>query len=228
MPVNDQERSLRRRIVFKAMNGNATPAAIQTAIRTLDNEFGEVENLRFNQLIDRLRDRLDSAEANLSKVLGNIMTLRTKSADEIGPDPLRSQAAGAASKRTGSAAGLAATRREGLADVFGTLVESVVSSLRHRGDNSHQSFLDEWTKCSDVQALAGRVVGPLTDWAADPQPDAFRPVGTVDHFRILVHAMYLWLCEKFGPVDADRMLNQGVRAAEGLPAAVTNPPRQLL
>ena len=46
--------------------------------------------------------------------------------------------------------------------------------------------------------------------------------------RELVHHYYLALCEVLGPVQADRLLSDAVRAAEQQPAAASFPPRRLL
>ncbi|MEM9586840.1 MAG: hypothetical protein AAGA03_06130 [Planctomycetota bacterium] len=226
MPVNEQERSLRRRIVFNAMNGNATPQAIHSAIQTLDSEFGDVENLRFNQLIQRLQSTLDSAEANLGKVLGEIMSLRTLPAEEIGPDPLAGKQP--ATTPNQSASGQTAGPRTGLHAVFATLVETIASQLQHRGDDSHLKLANAITSAADVIALGDRVLGPLKQWQKTPVAGGLQLLATPDQYRVIVHVVYVWLCQKLGPVDADRLLAAGVRQAESLPDAVSNPPRQLL
>lgn len=226
MPVNDQERSLRRRIVFNAMNGNATPAAITSAITTLETEFGDVENLRFNQLILRLQATLDSAEVNLSKVLGEIMTLRSLPAEEIGPDPGRGDVVATATVAKKQPA--ATPMRSGMHAVFATMLETVAAQLRHRGDDSHLQMVGALTSSPSVNNLGSRIYDAIHLWGQSPDPGKLSIAGTPDEYRVIVHVVYVWLCEKLGPVDADRLLNAAVRAADQLPDAVTNSPRQLL
>ena len=224
------------------MNGNATPAAIRTAISTLDHEFGDVENLRFNQVITRLQQTLDDAEINLAKVLGNVMTLRGLPPEKLGPDPLPSpQSGGGSGQSTGSgnhAAGQnpsssASTRRgsappTGMHAVFADMLQTIVAQLRHRGDGSHGDLLTAIAASPEVAGLGSRVVQPLADWAGDPDRVQFAGAGTDEQYRVILHVVYVWLCGKLGPVQADRTLASAVRSAETLPEAVANPPRRLL
>lgn len=231
MPVNEEERSLRRRIVFRAMQGNATPEAIQTAIATLDDEFANVEHLRFNQLIQRLQQTLDSAEVNLGLVLGEIMQLRSKSPADIGPDPgVQQSSRSKANAGRGAAASTPAAPASprGEHRVFVTVLENVVEQLGHRGDGSERSLISSVLQSSDVQNLNSGVIDPLVQWAEDPQPGYLATYGLTDDYRTIVHVVYVWLCQKLGPVQADRSLNAAIRAAEQLPEAVTHPPQQLL
>lgn len=227
MPVSEQERSLRRRIVFSAMNGKATPAAIQSAINLLDSEFGDVEKIRFNRLIQRLGETLDAAEANLGKILGEIMVLRSKPADQIGPDP-RSGTPVSTTVAAAPKAKPATSERSGLDDVFATMIETLVENLKHRGDGSEQQLLSEIQASPAVTKLGARMADPLAAYAKAPAPGTLQCKGMIEEYRAIVHVVYLWICKKLGPVEADQAINAMVRTAEQRPAAVSNPPRQLL
>ena len=229
MKISDQERSVRRRILFGAMNGNATPAAIRTAIATLDDEFGQTENLRFNQVITRLQQTLDATEVNLGKVLGNIMTLRNLPVDKLGPDPATgSRADVVIRQRDGGESPKPVTVRGGAGNVFGTLIETIVSHLRHRGDGSHVAIVEAMATSPEVVSLGDRVVDAIRRWRDDESTSPLHVPGTTEHYRVIVHVVYVWLCNRLGPVDADRMLSAAVRTAETLPDAVNHPPRELL
>lgn len=238
MPVDDNERSMRRRVVFHAMNGNATPKAIQYAINMLETDFANDEKLRYNELIQRMQADLDSAEANLGKVLGKIMSIRSLPADQIGPDPL-----GGASETGSSAERQAPTapvdeipsveskhrpKRTGAHHVFSTVIEMVVSHLQHRGDDSHLQLIDAILSSRDIQKSGSRLVEPFQNFRSSPQSGNLLINGTQDEYRMIVHRAYVWLCEKLGPVDADRTLNAAIRSADSLPEAVNHSPRELL
>lgn len=230
MPVNEHERSARRRLVFTAMNGNATPNAIESALETLDSEFGDVEEIRFNRFVRRLQETLDSTEANLNAVLGQIMTLRQKSPEELGPDPRGGSRIQASDSTLRQAKPQAqnAVKREGLHHVFATMVESFVSHLQNLGNGSDRHLLEALLQSPEVERLSPRVANAIQHWAQSPGTGTLNIQGTIDEYRTVIHAIYLWLCQKLGPVDADRLLSNVVRAAETLPEAVTNSPRQML
>ncbi|MEO1526385.1 MAG: hypothetical protein AAFX06_13175 [Planctomycetota bacterium] len=227
MPVNEQERSVRRRLIFAAMNGNATPTAIEKAIDTLDNEFGDVEEIRFNQVIRRFQQTLDATEANLNAVLGKVMTLRQKPAEELGPDPRNGVAIQPRSPSERGPSPGAATRRVGLHHVFATMVETFVAHLRNLGNGSDRHLLEALLQSPEIEKLPPRVAKAIQDWTQSPQ-GTLEIQGTVEDYRTVIHAIYVWLCQKLGPVDADRLLSGVVRTAEALPEAATNSPRQLL
>lgn len=229
MPVNEEERSLRRRIVFNAMSGNATEQAIKTAITTLDSEFGNSESFRFNQLIHRLQSTLDSAEVNLGKVLGEIMNLRRKSPEEIGPDPGAGNAVSSVQtkKPLGSTA-RPASSRTGLHQVFATLIEAIVGQLRNRRDDSHNRLIAAIVDSPEIQKLKSSLADDFRAFGEFPEPGQLVTKATETDYRVTVHVAYVWLCQKLGPVDADRLLNAAVRAADQLPEAAIFPPRALL
>lgn len=227
MPVNEHERSVRRRLIFAAMNGNATPSAIDKAIDTLDREFGDVEEIRFNQVIRRLQQTLDSTEANLNAVLGRVMTLRQKSSDELGPDPRDGSAIQPRSSVVRPSQQRAAAKRVGLHHVFATMVETFITHLQNLDNGSDRHLLEALLQSPDIETLPTRVGAAIHHWAQAPG-GTLEIQGTVDDYRTVIHAIYVWLCQKLGPVDADRLLSSVVRTAEALPEAATNSPRQLL
>ncbi|MEM6469438.1 MAG: hypothetical protein AAF802_07690 [Planctomycetota bacterium] len=223
MPVNEEERSLRRRIVFRAMQGKAPENAIQNAIDTLDTEFANVEHLRFNELIRRLQETLDSVEVNLGLVLSDIMKLRSMPASEIGPDP------GPSNKPIQTNPSKpASVKVEGEHKVFSRMMETVIAQLRHRRDGSETLLIQSLRQAPEIKALSSRIVEPLSSWTKESQPGSLAFNGSVDEYRIVIHSAYIWLCEKLGPVEADRALKGAVRVTEQLPEAVASPPQQLL
>lgn len=229
MSVSDQERSLRRRIVFHAMNGKATPAAIKSTLTLLDSEFGNVEKFRFNELIQRMSQTLESAEANLGRILSEIMVLRSQPEDRLGPDPLEGSASATISGRPPSVPKQdSVSKREGIDHVFATMIESLVANLRHRADGSEKKMLDAVISSPELAKIGERMSAPFKEFAKQPDPGTLHVRGTIDEYRSIVHLVYVWLCNKLGPVEADRSLGAVVRAAEQLPEAVQHPPGQLL
>ena len=86
MSATTEERSLRRRLIYNAMPTDTPLDIVQQCIGILENEFGEQPEIKYSQLIKRLNESI-TANLDGNKMLGKIMLMRRKSADEIGPDP---------------------------------------------------------------------------------------------------------------------------------------------
>lgn len=54
------------------------------------------------------------------------------------------------------------------------------------------------------------------------------PFGTTEALHSVIHDRYLWVCEAVGPVLADKLFTQAVKAVDALPGAATFPPAKLL
>ena len=209
------------------MNGNATPDAIRSALSTLDREFGSTSELRYNAFVKRLQETIDAAEANLAKVYGEIMRLRTQPAESLGPDPGVGATPAAAAPAAASAPP-ASDVPAGLPRVFASMMSTIAEQLRHRSDGSHRSLADALATSPEVIALGDKITAPLRSWRDADAAGTPAVTGTADQYRVLVHVTYVWLCNKVGPVLADRLLQSAVRTAEALPDAVMHSPRQLL
>ena len=86
MSVSAEERSMRRRLVYNAMPEDTSIDVINKSIEILENEFGNEPQIKYSKLIKRLGEAIDS-NVKFGPVLGKIMILRRKTAEEIGPDP---------------------------------------------------------------------------------------------------------------------------------------------
>jgi hypothetical protein len=79
----------------------------------------------------------------------------------------------------------------------------------------------------DGQPAMGALLGVVLRGDAAPA-DAVAAVRGESVRRDLVHHYYLALCEVLGPVQADRLLSEAVRAVEQQPTAAQYAPRRLL
>jgi hypothetical protein len=50
----------------------------------------------------------------------------------------------------------------------------------------------------------------------------------IPEMSTVIHSIYKWACEEFGPVVTDHMFGQALRRADNIPEAGTFPPRKLL
>ena len=86
MSVSPEERGMRRRLVYNAMPNNTSIDVVNQAIAILENEFGDEPKIKYSDLVKRLGQAIGT-NMKFGPVLGRIMIMRRKTADEIGPDP---------------------------------------------------------------------------------------------------------------------------------------------
>ena len=225
MSVSEQEKSLRRRLLFNSLPEGTSAKLVQQAIDLLDNEFGEEPRILYGALVKRLKESLDES-VNLGGVLGRIMVLRYKPEEEIGPEPPTSNGgSGAASASPGQHFNV--TKLDPAHKVFNALFHGVVSTVQQRGSEDVTALTSHLTSQLRAMSLAGATQMSLQNWIANPsrQPNV---VGSTGDLHKIINACFVWLCGKFGPVDADKVLLRAVQAAEQLPESFEHSPRKFL
>lgn len=221
MSISESERAYRRRLLYSAMPEDASTQTVQKSLAVLDNEFGEVAEMKYSQLVQRLQQNLDQAELDIAKLLGNLMTLKKKPAGDLRPDP---ETAGGLSN-AGSTAAASTVRLEGRLKVFNTLFESIARNVEKRG--KIQAFQEHMAFKADSLQISGVCAETLAGWV---QSDGLSPTigGGNAELQRVVNEAFVWLCDAFGPTDADKVLLQGVKAAEATPEAFECSPRVFL
>ncbi len=68
----------------------------------------------------------------------------------------------------------------------------------------------------------------LFSWVDKLSLKVFKNNFVIDDLKIVVHCLYIALCEAFGPVKADDILNKAMNYASGLPAAKLFSPKNFL
>lgn len=225
MNVSEQERSIRRRLLCTAMPADSSTDVVNAALELLENEFGDKPSLRYSELVKRLRERLDES-VELGGLLGKIMVLRNKPADDLLPDPMPGASQNPARvaksvKQTRSAVASkpSAPPLPARFTVFNKLFEGVVEKVHVRGE----AVADELVQFLTSQNLES--VKGFTEWTRGA---GTRLVGTDEELHRVINSTFVWMCGKFGPVDADRVLADAVRGAEQLPEAYEHSPRSFL
>jgi hypothetical protein len=210
------------------MPPEAGPDAMQAAIALLENEFSEEPNLKYSDLIKRLRESLDS-NVNYNSMLGRIMVLRSKPAEEIGGDPLEegysattsTESAKPASKSTPSS-----PPPTGRNKVFNTLFEALAQRIAIRGDHFVAKFKEHVADYAGKTDLPASCKAQLLEWTEKGQSP--RIVGADDDLHGIINSIFVWACEKFGPVEADKILLEAVRITEQIPESFEHSPRKFL
>ncbi len=227
MSVSESEKSLRRRLLFNSLPAGTSLEIIQQAIDLLDNEFGEEPNLLYGSLVNRLKETLDERRVNLGGLLGKIMVLRNKPVADIGPEPPFS-----GNSRTAQPA--AATQPVGVAGdltvqdkVFNSLLLGIATAVKQRNADNLQEMTEFLKSEALTMGLATPTSKSLAKWIAMPM-DGPKITGNVENLHRIINTCFVWMCKKFGPVDADKILLFGVKTAETLPESFEHSPRKFL
>ena len=225
MSVSEKEKSLRRRLLFNSLPAGTSEDLVQQAIDLLDNEFGEDPRILYGALVKRLKETLGD-RVKMHGVLGNIMVKRNQPEAEIGPAPSLSgrsapAAAGSPSQFVGS------TGQKPSDKVFNALFQGIVSTVRQRGGENATGLANHLTGQFKEMALPGRTQMTLQKWITDPSREP-SVVGNTNDLHKIINCCFVWLCQTFGPVDADKVLLRGVQSAEQLPESFEHSPRKFL
>ena len=221
MSVSDKEKSLRRRLLFNSLPAGTSEDLVQQAIDLLDNEFGEDPRILYGALVKRLKESLGD-RVSMHGVLGNIMLMRNRPEAEIGPEPSLAGNAPAAPPSVAGNASLEASDK-----VFNALFDGIVSTVRQRGNANATGLANHLTGQFKAMSLPGRTQTTLQQWITDPSREPC-VVGNTSDLHKIVNCCFVWLCETFGPVDADKVLLRSVQKAEQLPESFEHSPRKFL
>ena len=213
MSISTEERSLRRRLVYNAMPPNTPLDIVQQCIGILENEFGQQPEIKYSQLIKRLNESI-SANLDGNQMLGKIMVMRRKSADEIGPDP-GTQGASGAGTTTGA--------RD---IVFNAMFNTITEQIRNRGPEIEKKFRTELPQQCKQVGLNADCLKALAGWAQSSGPSAIS--GDPANLHKIINQSFVFLCTKFGPVDADKILHFSINKASQLPESFEFSPKELM
>lgn len=224
MSVSHQEMSLRRRILFNSLEHGTPVDIVQRAIDLLDNEYGDQPEIRYTELVKRLREAFDHPAFKSKTLLGRMVILRNKAPEQIGPDPVGTLA------RTPPSGGHSAPQVTGLVGrdlVFNTLMTQIVVTIEKRGEAKFRSCKDFFISEILKMNLSRDCGKKLLEWAKGSST-ATAISGTDQEFHKIVNSLFVWMCRAFGPVEADKILLHAVKFAEGLPEAFETSPRKFL
>ena len=161
-----------------------------------------------------LRQAVDS-NVKFGPVLGRIMILRRKTAEEIGPDP------GVVESTTTESSQVPHDV------VFNAVFSSIAQQVSTRGGNVETEFTQWLSKDAASWKISPECVSELDRWAANTKSQP-RVSGTVEHLQKIINQCFVWMCGKFGPVDTDKILHRALGSAADLPAAYEFPPKRLM
>lgn len=217
--TTESERSYRRRLLATALPDEAKGQVLQECLEVLDQEFGNADTLKYSEVIARMERNLAKAEVNTNRLLGRILVLRRKGDKELVPDPLLNAPAGS-SMGGGNFGGNAAPQHQVFNTLFGVLAK----------DAGRRGKLADLRQNLGQQAFSLGVgsdcVKTITAWAKGSGEPAIQ--GSKQELHKVVNFAFVWMCNAYGPVEADKVLVTAVRMAEALPEAFDCSPREFL
>ena len=220
MSVSTEERSIRRRLVYNAMPTDLPLDIVQQCIGILENEFGEQPEIKYSQLIKRLNESI-TTNLDGNKMLGKIMLMRRKSADDIGPDP------GPAPGPDPGVAGTNGSRASGAKDVvFNNMFNTIIDQIRSRGSKLEKKFRSELPQQCQQAGLKASCLKALARWAQTAGPSAIS--ADAAELQKIVNQSFVFMCQKLGPVDADKILHLAINKAGQLPESFEFSPKELM
>lgn len=210
--VTEQERSIRRRLVFNAMPPGTSLDVLQQCIEILENEFGENPDIRYSQLVKRLGESVEG-NLNFGPVLGRIMMMRRKKPEDIGPDPGVDQCQPQAS--------------DPKTIVFSCLFGAICSQVKGRGASRLLDLKRHVNHDVGQWELSGSCRSGLEAWAKSTS-DEIRFDGELKDLQRIVNESFVWMCGQFGPVETDKILHRAIQLAEQSPEAFEFPPKNFM
>jgi len=225
MSVSNEEKSLRRRILFNSLDKGTPVEVVQRAIDLLENEYGDQPEIRYTALVKKLRESVDHPAFQNGNLLGRIMTVRNKTAAEIGPDPVDALPKPVAKQKAPSAPKLTGLTGRDL--VFNTLFGHITTSIVKRGSDNDKDYREHFLKEALKMDLSRECASKLVAWAKNSASNS-AIAGTDEELHKVINTAFVWMCGMFGPVEADKILLHAVKLAEQLPDAFEHPPRKFL
>ena len=212
MSVTTEERSLRRRLVFNSVPRDLPVDIVQQCIGILENEFGSQPDIKYSQLIKRLNESI-AANIDGNQMLGQIMIMRRKPIDEIGPDP--------------GATGISPTAMFNPSDtIFNSMFNSITDQIQKRGLEGAAKFRSELPSQCQQAGISTDCWQALSAWSKSSMPAAIS--AHTSDFQTIINQCYVFMCAKFGPVEADKILHRSINQAEQLPESFEFSPKNLM
>lgn len=112
--------------------------------------------------------------------------------------------------------------------VFAALAGGIVGGVRQLHANDLDDLVSDCSERFDALKLPAALRKSARDALSSTGPAAWILPASPDQLALLVHEMYVSLCEAVGPVGADQVLVQAVRQAEQRPEARQVPPSRFL
>ncbi len=112
--------------------------------------------------------------------------------------------------------------------VFAVLISKIIIETKFPNGNGYSAFKETLKEELFKAELSEQNRHQILSWANALNLKVFKKNIVADELCSAVHCIYIALCEAFGPVKADSILDQAIQQTSKSPAAKTFSPRKLL
>ncbi len=112
--------------------------------------------------------------------------------------------------------------------VFAMLISKIISETKFPNGNGYSAFKETLKEELFKTELSEENRQQVLSWANALNLKVFKKNIVADELCSAVHCIYIALCEAFGPVKADSILDQAIQQTAKSPAAKTFSPRNFL
>lgn len=193
------EKTLKRRAVYTGLHPYLETDLLTFAMETWETRYADRNNFTLQHFIADLCD-LEPVRQQRSRILISLVKAMNTPADALMPDP-----------RPGTAPVAALAESAGTSEAFARLLACILDLVppanrhAHLRDNVRLDILDSL----DSRTLSPALTGALRAWLSDGD-DPNLPEVPPGLLRGLTNRTYVILCERLGPVAADRLLAAAV------------------
>lgn len=227
----DREEQLRRqRIVTHCLRPHLSATELTAALDIWEKDYSHKRDFAWGQYLTVVDVNLDDERKLAIRMLFHgAMFKSLQDFGEEPPEPFPDKSIGAKDMTvaTSSSEKLAAA----LAG-FNAIIGGVVEQVGRQKDGGTVGRLRNSLKVKlPSLPLAAQNTRQILEWC--DTWDHGRPVPcktgiVISEMSTIIHSVYTWACEEYGPVMTDRLFGQALREAENIPEANTFAPRKLL
>lgn len=215
----DRERSVIRRV----LDGHVDDAGIQDALDLWDQQFAGRKSVPIIEFVNAI-ESVQCLESGVRHALrldlyrGMIQAAAGSVADAARSARPPAKAPAARPQANGTPAEI----------VFLCLIQHYGDALRDLGPQVFQPFLAALRVAVEDRKLPIALADAMTTTATRGPASVNVQWGNTARMQLLAQAAYVSACKAAGPVKADRILLDGIEAANALDAAKIFPPKQFL
>lgn len=230
---NDGEAARRRLVVIHSLRDLLSPPEQQEALGLWDRSFAQSRAFAVVSFVSKL-DELLGLGARASAIQRSLSQRMFMREEEL----TASATGGGTARSWGDPSNIATTAPESArataprastpaAVVFGDLLTGVVRRIARRLDGEPTALARGLKRGLGGIALGAEARRAVSAWCETTLVSSTLDLHEVGDMKAVMHAIYLFACDTFGPTLADRIFSDAIRAAEELPEASRFSPRKL-
>lgn len=239
--LDPQEALRRQRIVAHCLRSHLLPDELVAALEVWKSYFSHKRDFAWGQYLNLLDANLDDKKRITIREL--FLVTMCKSLQELGEGPPESSLAQGGAKasvaqsqavptaKDTSSSPIEAEKTAAALAGFNALLEAVGEQVGRQKAGAAGQMRKALKAELPALGLSAQKTRQMSEWYDTWDQGLPNPckVGIfIPEMSTIIHSIYKWACEEFGPVVTDHMFGQALRRADNIPEAGTFPPRKFL